>query len=268
VFESVLGGAEAGQVGEKSRTSDAAGSLRLPNGQRTRDGLPGHGRRHRAGRPGVTATAPQEPRSTLQRARELADKLPTKWLITSVSATVLALSALVGGLEDAPVAAVPAIDAGSAHVGSELTVSIGQALLIDAFPEQGIVPDDGNRLLVVRATVENTTNEPRRLGTVDADSVGLAGVPGLAAGEPPRTVAVIEDGSSNTVVQPGVPVELAYIWEVAGDAVAAGDPVTVDLLDRDFISEGRLTYGGLYGDPIVTATVELALDDVGAGVGE
>jgi hypothetical protein len=63
-------------------------------------------------------------------------------------------------------------------------------------------------------------------------------------------------------------VELAYIWEVAGDAVAAGDPVTVDLLDRDFISEGRLTYGGLYGDPIVTATVELALDDVGAGVGE
>jgi len=203
-----------------------------------------------------------------QRVRVLFDRLPTKWLLSSVSAVLLALSAVVGGLDDAPVAPVPRIEEGDSHVGTELTIMVNGALLIDGFPEQSIMPADGNRFLVVRATVENTTTEPRRLGTVDADSIGIAGIPSVPAAEPPERILVIDDGSDRVVVQPGVPVELAYLWEVAGDAVEAGDPVTVSLLDRDFISEGRLTYGGLYGDPIVSATLELALGDVGAGVNE
>ena len=209
--------------------------------------------------------------SRRQRARLLFDRLPTKWLITSVSAVLLALSAVVGGLDDAPVVPVPVIEAGDSHAGTELTIVVNGALLIDAFPEQSIVPDEGNRLLVVRATVENTTAEPRRLAdgsTADTDSIGIAGIPGLEDGEPPERILVIDDGSDRAVVQPGVPVELAYLWEVAGDAVGEGDPVTVNLMDRDFISEGRLTYGGLYGAPLVSATLELALGDVGAGANE
>ena len=202
------------------------------------------------------------------RVRALVDRVPTKWLITSVSAVLLAFSAVVGGLDDAPVPAVPVIQAGDSHVGTELTIVVNGALLIDAFPEQSIVPEEGNRLLVVRATVENTTSEPRSLGLAETDSLGIAGVPGVVASQPPERILVIDDGSATVVVQPGVPVELAYLWEIAADAVEAGDPVTVNLLDRDFISEGRLTYGGLYGDPVVSATLQLALGDVGAGVGE
>ncbi|MET0956346.1 MAG: hypothetical protein ABWY68_10385 [Cryobacterium sp.] len=216
----------------------------------------------------MTASVPEEPRSRRQRAGALADKLPTKWLITGITTVLLALSALFGGLDDVPVPVIPVVEAGTEHAGLELSVTVGQALLIDGFPEQNITPDEGNRLLVVRATVENTTSGPLRLSTAQVHSLSLAGVPSLPSVAPPSDIVVIDDGSDKVVVQPRVPVELAYIWEVEADAVAAGDVVTVDLFDRVFLSEGRLTYGGLYDDPVVSATVELALDDVGAGVNQ
>jgi len=198
----------------------------------------------------------------------LADRLPTRWLVTGSTAVLLGLSALFGGLETAPVQAAPVLAAGDTHVGSELTVTVDQALLIDAFPEQYLTPKAGNRLLVVRAVVENTTTEPRRLSPVEADSVGVTGVPGLSTAKPPLRILVIDDGSDRVVVQPGVPVELAYVWEIDGADLAAGDTITVTLLNRLYISEGELTYGGLYGDPVVAATLDLVLDDVGAGVSE
>lgn len=216
----------------------------------------------------MSEAPPRERRSRRARARALTEKVPTKWLITGGTAALLGLSALVGGLEDVPVPPIPTVEAGARHAGTELDITVGQALLIDAFPEQNVVPADGNRLLVVRATVENTTSKPRPLGVATTGSLGVAGIAGIPAGTPPRTILVIDDGSDNVVVQPGVPVELAYIWEVAGDAVAAGDTVTVDLLDRVFLSDGRLTYGGVYDDPVVSATLELALGDVGAGAGQ
>ncbi|WP_327016716.1 hypothetical protein [Cryobacterium sp. MP_3.1] len=203
-----------------------------------------------------------------QRVREFADRLPTRWLVTGVTTVLLGLSALFGGLEDAPVQAAPVIAAGERHVGSELTVTVSQALLIDAFPEQLLVPAAGNRLLVVRAMVDNTTREAIRLGTAESDRMRVGGVSGLPQAEPPTRVLVIDDGSGTVFAQPGVPVEVAFIWEVAGDAVAKGDSIAVHLLDRVLISEGELTYGGLYDDPVVTGTLELELGDVGAGVSE
>lgn len=213
----------------------------------------------------MTAIPPREHRSWRQGARNLFDRVPTKWLLTSVAIVFLGVSAVFGGLHDAPAHLTPAIEAGEAHAGSELTITVNQALLIDAFREQYLVPETGSRLLVVRADVENTTTEPFRLSTVEADSLRVGGVSGLAEGTPPSSILVIDDGSDRVVVQPGVPVEVAFIWEVAGDAVTKGDSIGVELLDRVRIGEGRLTYGGLYGDPVVKATLDLVLDDVGAG---
>lgn len=211
---------------------------------------------------------PSVPVSWRERGRVLADRLPTRWIITGGTAGLLGLSALFGGLEAAPVQAAPVLAAGESHAGSELTVTVDNALLIDALPEQYLSPTTGNRLLVVRATVENTTTEPRRLSPVEVDSIGVDGVPGVPHTEPPLRILVIDDGSGEVVVQPGVPVELAYVWEIGAAALSAGDTVTVDLLDRVYISEGRLTHGGLYADPVVAATVSVLLDDVGAGASE
>lgn len=216
----------------------------------------------------MTAAPPRERRSWRQGTRHLFDRLPTPWLLSGIAAVLLAVSAIFGGLDDAPVQAAAVIQPGDAHVGSELTVTVDQALLIDAFPEQYLMPEAGNRLLVVRAVVENTTTEPRRLSPVETDSVGVDGVPGLPKAAVPLRILVIDDGSDLVVVQPGVPVELAYVWEIDGAELAAGDTITVTLLDRVYISEGRLTHGGLYDDPVVAATLDLVLDDVGAGVSE
>ena len=217
-----------------------------------------------------------------ETTRQLFDRLPTTWLVTAVAAVLLGVSAVFGGLDEAPVEAAAVIEAGDTHAGSELTLTVDQALLIDAFPEQLVIPQKGNRLLVVRAVVENTTNEPRRLSTVpltssgaprpqrtvQADVLRIVGVSGQRAATPPTSILVIDDGSDKVVVQPHVPVELAFVWEVPQDEVKKGDTINVQLLDRVLISEGELTYGGLYGDPVVTASLELVLGDVGAGVSE
>ncbi|MGY4857087.1 hypothetical protein [Cryobacterium sp. AP23] len=225
----------------------------------------------------MTATPPRERRSWRQGARHLYDRLPTAWLLTGIAGVFLAVSAVFGGLDDAPVQAAPVLEVGDTHVGAELTIAVSQALLIDAFPEQLLTPEDGFRLLVVRAVVENTTTAPLRLSSVptgpvklsgiQADTIRVAGIDGLPVATPPASILVIDDGSDEAVVQPGVPVELAFVWEVA-DTVAEGDPIEVQLLDRVKISEGELTYGGLYDDPVVRATLDMTLDDVGAGVSE
>jgi hypothetical protein len=226
----------------------------------------------------MTALRPRERRSWRTSARDLFDRLPTAWLLSGITGVFLAVSAAFGGLDDAPVQSPPVLEAGDTHQGAELTVSVGQALLIDAFPEQLLTPEKGHRLLVVRAVVENTTTAPLRLASaptgparlsgITADTIRVSGVAGLVAATPPVGVLVIDDGSDDAVVQPGVPVELAFVWDVAADAVAEGDSIEVQLMDRVKISEGELTYGGLYDDPVVSATLELALGDVGAGVSE
>jgi hypothetical protein len=216
----------------------------------------------------VTTSPQRERRSVRQGARALYDRVPTTWLITGGAGLFLGISAVFGGLDDAPVQAAPAIEAGDSHAGAELTVTVNEALLIDAFPEQNLTPAKGDRLLVVRAVVENTTAEPRRLSTTISDTLRVGGVPGLPAATPPDDILVIDDGSDAVTVQPGVPVELAFVWVIAAGAVAKGDDVTVQLMDRVRISDGRLTYGGVYADPVVTATADLTLGDVGAGVSE
>jgi len=218
--------------------------------------------------PDAAPTPPPRPAFWRERIPGLADRLPTRWLLTGLTTVLLGLSALFGGLDDSPVQAAPVIAEGERHVGSELTVTVTRALLIDAFPEQGVVPAEGDRLLVVRALVENTTTEPIRLNTVDSDRIRVGGVPGLPQAEPPFDILVVDDGSDEVVAQSGVPVEVVFLWQVAGDAVAEGDAIEVQLLDRVFISEGQLTYGGLYGDSVVSGTFELKLGDVGAGVSE
>jgi hypothetical protein len=203
-----------------------------------------------------------------ERARALFDRVPTRWLVLSAGGGLIGLSALFGGLEDAPPPVHPVIQAGETHEGSELAIAVDSALLIDAFPEQNLVPAAGSRLFVIRATVENTTAAARRLSAAEADTVRVEGVSALPIDEPPARVLVIDDGSDRAVAQPGVPVEVVFVWEIADGALTKGDIVTISILDRVFMGEGELTYGGLYGPPAVRATVQVPLGDVGAGVSE
>jgi hypothetical protein len=218
----------------------------------------------------VTTPPPAETPSTVRaRAAALGDRVPTKWLVTGIAAVFLAGSAAFGGLETAAPAPLPEVEAGEAFTGAELRIAVERVALIDGFPEQYIEPEtEGNRLLVVVATVENVWDTPvSTLSDIGAaDNLRPVGVPGLDASSEPLTVAVLDDGSQNPELQPGVPIELAFMWEVAPDAVADGDEIRLDLYDKTYQAEGFVTYGERFIDPFVAAYTTLPVDDVGAGV--
>jgi hypothetical protein len=190
--------------------------------------------------------------------------------VTGVFGVFLAASAAFGGLNTVVPPPIPVIEAGEPFTGAQLRIAVERAVLIDGFPENDITPADGNRLLVVVTRVENVWDEPAvTLGDESAaQNVRPTGVAGIDAGTEPLSVAVLSDGAEYPELQPGVPVELAYIWEVAPDALGKGDTIGVDIYDKTFRAEGFVTYGERFENPFVAASTDLTVDDVGAGVSE
>ncbi|MCS5720109.1 hypothetical protein N1027_18415 [Herbiconiux sp. CPCC 205763] len=216
----------------------------------------------------MTTPSPATPPSGLRaRASAASAKVPTKWLVSGLVGTFLIVSAAFGGLNDAAPTPLPVLAAGDAFTGAQLRIAVDRAVLIDAFPEQNIVPDEGKRLLVVVATVEDVWTKPvSTLASIGAaDNLRPVGVTGIAADSAPRTVAVLSDGSQYPELQPGVPIQLAFIWDVDRDALADGDPVRVDVYDKSYQAEGFVTFGERFDNPVVAAYAELPIDDVGAG---
>jgi hypothetical protein len=209
---------------------------------------------------------PLAPLDWRQRARTLYDKLPTKWLITGISAVLLGLSALLGGLNDVPPTPTPEFEAGTPYEALQLTVAPMSASLIDGFPDQLVMPAEGNRLLVVVATVTNTTTDPVRISTMgDADSLLPVGVDLAQDFTGPTSIIVFDDGTTVSTVQPNLPVKVAYVWEVAAGSLAEGDEVRLDLLDREYEGEAAVYFGDRFSDFHVAGYITLALDDLGSG---
>ena len=215
----------------------------------------------------MTTTSPVTRAARIRaRAKDLFAKVPTRWFVSSLVALFLAASAAFGGLEEADTPPIPQLDVGESFTGAQLRIAVEDAVLIDAFPEAYITPQPGNRLLVIRATVENVWDKPvstySSIGA--ADNVRPQGVDGME--DEPLTVAVISDGSSYPELQPAVPVELAFIWEFPDGAISQSDVLQIDLLDKTYAAGGFVTYGERFEDPFVAASVQASVTDVGAGV--
>ncbi|HEV7948717.1 MAG TPA: hypothetical protein VGP24_03015 [Glaciihabitans sp.] len=206
-------------------------------------------------------------RRLMARASVLSDQIPTKWLISSVAGLALGVSALFGGLEDVEPTSLPELDAGETFTGAQLAIAVERLVLIDAFPEQGIQPEEGNRLLVVVATVENVWDKPvstyNNIGA--ADNIRLHGIDGFDEDTPPTRVDVLSDSASYPQLQSGVPIELAYMWEVPQNLLSEGDDLQLDIYDKVYAPKGFVTYGERFDSPFIAATVTLPIDDVGAG---
>ena len=214
----------------------------------------------------MTPTPPLEQRSWRLRARTLYDRVPTKWLVTGISAALLGLSALLGGLNQVAAEPIPEFEAGEPYAALQLTITPESASLIDGFPEQLVMPADGNRLLVVVATVTNTWPDPVRISTIGpADSLLPVGIDFADAFTGPTSVIVFDDGTKVATVQPDVPVKVAYVWEVPAGSLAGGDELRVDVLDRDYEGEAAIYFGDRFSDFRTAGYVTFELDDLGAG---
>lgn len=194
-------------------------------------------------------------------------KVPTKWFVSGGLVIFLAVSAAFGGLNDAAAAPIPQLTAGEPHTGAQLRITVDRAVLLDGFPEQGILPAEGERLLVVVATVEDVWRDPAstRTSIGAADNLRPVGVPGLDASSAPQSVAVISDGAEFPDLQPGVPIELAFIWSIDPSALAEGDSMAIDVYDKTYRSDGFITSGERWVNPVVAATVTVPVSDSGDG---
>jgi hypothetical protein len=215
----------------------------------------------------TTPSPPARPSGLRARASAVSAKVPTKWLVSGIVGLFLVVSAAFGGLDDAAPDPLPALAAGDTFTGAELRITVDRAVLIDSFPEQNIVPDDGKRLLVLVATVEDVWTKPAstRPSIGAADNLRPVGVAGIDESTAPRTVAVLSDGTEYPDLQPGVPIELAFIWDIDPDALAAGESLRVDVYDKSYLADGFVTFGERFENPVVAAYAELPVDDVGAG---
>jgi hypothetical protein len=166
------------------------------------------------------------------------DSVPAKWWLFGIAALVLAASALFGGLADAGRAEVelPVLTAGEEFVGPQLTTTISSAELTDVAPDYSFEPEEGNTYLVVTAVVTNTV---KKSTTSVADLLQLEWLDDDAQGVTER-VALVSDGTSLPQANPGVPIEVAFVWEVPVGNVVPGD-----------------TFGDYWSNPVVAAHVDV-----------
>lgn len=196
------------------------------------------------------------------------DRVPTRWFAGILTGAFLLVTAAFGSLQDVPAAALPRVEPETVVEGQQFHIAVDRAVLIDAFPELSLAPKtEGNRLLVILAEVENAFAEP--LGT--SVSSGLGGnlrvlSDDALVGDSPLEYLRWDDTTRSPWFQPGVPVDVAILWEVDPESIEEGDELSLEIVDRSFRREGLVTYGGLWEAETPLATVEVPVEDVGAGV--
>ena len=174
---------------------------------------------------------------------------------------LLAVTAAFGGLreqaENGP--EVLAVDVPVEVAPFELTVH--RVVWTTDLPGQ-YLSDDGNRWVGVVATVRNTS-DAGVLGVTLQDALTLADVDGLVQqpgtlvpGVTATSIALLEDGSSLSPVQPGLSYEAAFLFEQDG-SVAPPTSATV-LLQQHTWRSGSLDPTETWWDP--TTTLRAALD--------
>ncbi len=188
-------------------------------------------------------------------ALRLLDSVPVKWWLVLAAALILGASALFGGLDDATVAAPEPVlvGVGEPFVGPQLTTTILSTELTDVAPGYSLEPGDGNTYLVVTATVTNTWTTSTEL---IRDLLQLEWLDGEGTGEADR-LTLVSDGTSSPQANPGVPIEVAYVWEVPEGVLAPGDVARVSIRSKSLTVDGDVSYGSYWSSPVVAAHADV-----------
>ncbi|MEV4753571.1 hypothetical protein AB0J86_00410 [Micromonospora sp. NPDC049559] len=194
-------------------------------------------------------------------SRRLAARLfgiPLRWLGLSAGAATLAVSGFFGGLEGPDEPAIPVVQPGTVDRGSPWNVTVSRVRLVNDLGTLRLtVP--GDRWLAVVATVEVTADESRN----DLDDVlRLTGVLGLMSQEPAH-VMLMRDATELGRLNPGMPEEIAFVWEQSAGAAPPGT-VTVQIYGKTYRMD-NLANRMEWLDPAVRAEVVAPVQDRRAG---
>lgn len=205
---------------------------------------------------------PRQARTRFGWLRAASDRVPTRWFAGIATALFLAATAAFGGLATAATPEITALEPGDEHRNDQLAITVERAVLVDEFPEAGVFVDDGERVLALLLSVENTWDEPLTASPHSSVTESLT-IDALA--DPPDSVARYDDATINPVLQPGVPAQIVLAWTVEAGAFDDAQRLTVELNDMTLYTGSFVANGQWWTDPVAAATLTVAVEDIGAG---
>ena len=174
------------------------------------------------------------------------------WWVWTVGGllTVTGVVAAIGGFNDVPVSALPVIELGDTTVGGEASITVDRVYLSDTVPVTGSTANDGEVYIVVMVQTEAPGPQPslfaRNLVRVLVGDL-------VSANTGPERVVEMRSGASMDFLQPGIPTEIAFAWNVPADAIDVGDEVIVGVFDQFAVFDDPL-----WGDTSTTGPTPIA----------
>jgi len=189
----------------------------------------------------------------------LLDTVSTRHWILLAGAVLLAITGLFGGLatvEKEPVV-LPVLPIGEEHVGAQFGVAVHSVELMDVAPAYTFEADEGNEYLVVSITLTNNFV----VSTTDIDEA--ISLEGLKLPKIDRTV-LLSDSTPLPQAHPGLPIDVALVWQVPRGSVADKETVQVSIMEASLQTEPDLLFGDYWYDPVPVAHVDLTAHRVPA----
>ena len=199
----------------------------------------------------MTDEAEEQPVGFLAR---VLDAVSTRHWILLIGAVILAITGLFGGLAtaDEETAELPVLAAGEEHVGPQFSVAVHDLELMDVAPGYSFEADEGNEYLVVTLTL---TNNYVTSTTAITEAIGFDWLDEEYS-TADRTV-LLSDSTTLVQAHPDIPVDVALVWQIPRDSVADGETVQVSIMQASLRTNGDLTFGAYWYDPVPVAHVDL-----------
>jgi hypothetical protein len=194
--------------------------------------------------------------------RAASDRVPTRWFAGIATGLFLVATAAFGGLATAATPEITALEPGAEHRNDQLAITIERAVLVDEFADAGVFVEDGERVLAVLVSVENTWTQPLAAypDSSVTESFAIDELP-----DSPDSVARYDDATLSPVLQPGVPAQIVLAWAVEADAFEDAQELQITLNDMTLYTGSFVADGQWWSEPTPAATVSVAVEDIGAG---
>jgi len=173
--------------------------------------------------------------------------------------TVAAVVAIpVGGWQhvDRADAAAEHLEPGERHVADQFATTLDRAAVTRVAPGSSLDPEPGVSYLVVYGRMDNRTDRTQSPRTdmfvLDSDQADLADLDRVDA------VKLVADPGSFVYLQPGLPADVAIVWEIEKGLLDPGDELRIGIVDRTS-AESQVGGGTVWLDPRIGAVVDLVV---------
>lgn len=171
------------------------------------------------------------------------------WTLAGI-ALVIALVAAVGGFAETPVTKVATISLGDVYEGRQVDWSV-ESIELTAEAPGAVLPDDGGQFAIATVLLTNHDDVPTPLGTAQL----LLLIDSIDYVELSDQQVSARDLGFTSVLQPGLPTRMLYIWNVPS-SVSEDDAAILGLLEA--VPDTDSPYGdGELGEPLAVRRIDV-----------